>query len=114
MTALELTDSGLDRLRASFDRLAKLARKVNRPEPTAVILETKHSENADGSITRRHTTLYQFTDTAGNAIIWYTNAFDGEIGKVYSGIATIKDHREYHGQKQTVITRAKLTEKTPC
>lgn len=48
-----------------------------------------------------------------NIISWFTssNISDLEVGKEYLLSATIKEHGEYKGERQTVITRAKLKEK---
>lgn len=55
-------------------------------------------------------TLHKFIDTEGNIIIWYTSSVKLDTGKVYSGKATIKDHKTFKGENQTIITRAKLEE----
>ena len=47
----------------------------------------------------------------GYCLIWMTNKPSGEVGKVYTIKATIKEHKEYKGIKQTAILRTKLTEK---
>jgi len=58
------------------------------------------------------TYLYKFVDEAGNVLVWKTNSYfdwaDGET--VVSGKATVKDHSEYRGVKQTVLTRCNFEE----
>lgn len=55
--------------------------------------------------------IYKFADANGNTITWKTAKFfeieEGWSGKI-SG--TIKEHSEYRGDKQTVLTRCKITE----
>lgn len=52
--------------------------------------------------------LYKFADESGNILVWKTGKFfdwsDGQT--VVSGKATPKEHSEYQGTKQTVVTRA--------
>lgn len=48
------------------------------------------------------TTLH---DEDGNVYTWFASSKELEIGKTYTGKATVKDHTEYNGIKQTVITR---------
>lgn len=50
--------------------------------------------------------MYRFKDQAGNIAIWKTNGGYGfEQGKAYIIVATVKDHGDYKGAKQTVLTR---------
>ena len=53
------------------------------------------------------TFLYRFVDDAGNVFVWKAsgayNVFDGVTIK-----GTVKDHSEYQGVKQTVLTRCKI------
>lgn len=49
-----------------------------------------------------YTYLYKFIDTAGNVLIWYASRAIDEAKKLK---ATIKDHTERDGIKQTVVTR---------
>jgi hypothetical protein len=53
-----------------------------------------------------HTTLMQ--DDAGNEFVWKTGKAL-EQGQTYTGKATVKEHKEYRGIKQTVLTCCKLT-----
>ncbi len=54
--------------------------------------------------------LVTFVDVAGNQLKWWTSETDLEPGKTYTGKATVKAHEEYKGVKQTLLTRATLTE----
>lgn len=52
--------------------------------------------------------LYLMHDSAGNIYKWNSSAATiYEVGKTYKLRATVKDHTEYKGIKQTVLTRAK-------
>lgn len=64
------------------------------------------------------TYLQKFTDKNGNVFIWKSSNFvipDYEVGVIYSGKVeklvslkgTVKEHSEYDGLKQTVLTRCK-------
>ena len=67
--------------------------------------------------------LYTFEDTEGNVFVWKTTAIIGmdikrpdghyDFDGLYKGDtavikATVKDHREYKGTEQTVLTRCKV------
>ena len=56
--------------------------------------------------------IYKFTDDAGNTITWKTSK-DLEIPEGWTGQirGTVKEHSEYRGDKQTVLTRCKIIEK---
>lgn len=51
-----------------------------------------------------------FIDENENLYVWYTSTKMEENAEV-SVKATVKDHKEYRGKKQTIITRAKTTPK---
>ena len=61
--------------------------------------------------------IYKITDENGNVFIWKTTAgfkfkgttIDTDTIDTIELTATVKDHNEYNGQKQTIITRAKVT-----
>ena len=53
--------------------------------------------------------LYKFADADGNTVTWKTSKWlDIEEGQTYKVAGTIKDHTEYKGDKQTVLTRCKV------
>jgi hypothetical protein len=47
-----------------------------------------------------------FEDEAGRTFIWFASSKIGDVGEVMDLKATVKEHGEYKGTKQTVITRA--------
>lgn len=50
--------------------------------------------------------IYTFKDEAGNVYVWKTGQeYAWERGKQVAGKATVKEHGEYEGTKQTVLTR---------
>ena len=51
------------------------------------------------------THLYKFTTIDNNVLVWYASKCIDENLKKITG--TIKDHSEYDGEKQTVLTRCK-------
>ncbi len=62
--------------------------------------------------------LFRFRDKEGRLAIWWTGKSDDEAGLIEGGkyvvLATVKDHGEYKGEKQTVLTRvAKKSETQP-
>jgi hypothetical protein len=58
--------------------------------------------------------LYRFVDANDNVLVWFTgNMLDADTREffentVYTGDVSIKEHQEYKGTKQTVLTRCKL------
>lgn len=48
-------------------------------------------------------------DKNGNVLVWKTGYQDMEEGKFYTVTGTIKEHNEYSGEKQTVLTRCKYS-----
>lgn len=53
------------------------------------------------------TYLHSFIDNTGHSIVWFGSKDCGyAIGDEFKMKATIKDHKEYNGIKQTVVTRA--------
>jgi hypothetical protein len=53
--------------------------------------------------------IYKFADADGNTIVWKTSkALELEQGETYKVKGTIKEHNEYKGDKQTVLTRCKV------
>lgn len=53
--------------------------------------------------------IYKFADDNGNTVTWKTSkAMELERGEQYIVKGTIKDHNEYKGDKQTVLTRCKV------
>lgn len=53
--------------------------------------------------------IYKFADENGNTIVWKTSkALELNEGQQYEVKGTIKEHNEYKGDKQTVLTRCKI------
>ena len=53
--------------------------------------------------------IYKFTDDAGNILIWNTTAFaEVHEGDRVNLVGTISEHKEYAGDKQTVLKRCKV------
>ena len=52
-----------------------------------------------------YTYLYKIIDTAGNVLIWYASRCIDAAKKIK---ATIKDHSERDGVKQTIVTRCSV------
>ena len=53
--------------------------------------------------------IHKFTDESGNTVVWKTSSFqDFEPGEMYTIKGTVKEHSEYKGDKQTVLTRCKV------
>lgn len=54
--------------------------------------------------------IYKFKDQNGNTLIWKTSNRSLEEGETYRIKGTIKEHSEYDGDKQTVLTRCKISQ----
>ena len=52
--------------------------------------------------------IYRFETISGEVLIWKTSNFIDDIDKVAKIKATIKNHGEYNGEKQTEINRVKV------
>ena len=53
--------------------------------------------------------IYKFADANGNTIVWKTSkALELDEGAQYTVKGTIKEHNEYKGDKQTILTRCKI------
>lgn len=55
-----------------------------------------------------HSTMHIMEDACGNVFVWNTASKTLKVGETYKMKGTIKDHREYRGIKQTVLTRCAL------
>lgn len=58
-----------------------------------------------------YTRIYKIIDTDGNIFTWKTSAWIEEYTTKIKG--TIKEHKEYRGEKQTELTRCKCTVEAP-
>jgi hypothetical protein len=55
------------------------------------------------------TTMFIFNDEQGNCIVWKATSNPSmEIGQTYSVKGTVKDHTDYKGTKQTLLTRCSI------
>jgi len=54
----------------------------------------------------RVTYLHKMTDEAGNDLVWFSTTGELNLG-THTLIATIKEHGEYRGRKQTTLSRCK-------
>lgn len=53
------------------------------------------------------TYLYKFTTVDGNVIVWFASKFlEPSLGKI---TGTVKEHSEYNGEKQTILTRCRIS-----
>ena len=56
-----------------------------------------------------HSNIYTFQDENESVFTWFSSVYiDKEIGDTFSIVGTVKDHKEYNGVKQTVLTRCKV------
>lgn len=56
-----------------------------------------------------YTNLHTFKDKEGNIYVWKTDKYiEADYGDILVLTGTIKDHNEYKGVKQTVLTRCKV------
>lgn len=56
---------------------------------------------------RYSSSMYVMEDEGGNVYIWFTSAVDWEAGSSHVVTGTIKDHKEYNGIAQTILTRCR-------
>ena len=54
--------------------------------------------------------IYKFVDENGDIVVWNTSAWLDTEKKDFRFKATIKEHSEYKGEKQTVVSRPKFFE----
>jgi hypothetical protein len=53
------------------------------------------------------TTVHKFLDPQGNEVVWFSSkSTDLAVGHTYKVKATVKEHKEYKGNKETIISRA--------
>ena len=56
------------------------------------------------------TNIYEFRDGDGNYLNWFTTCdIDFEVGNTLYLNGTVKEHKEYRGIPQTIVTRCKLS-----
>lgn len=53
--------------------------------------------------------MVKFADAAGNILVWWnTGSSNPQVDQTYNVTGTVKNHEEYEGVKQTLLTRCKL------
>lgn len=52
--------------------------------------------------------LHIMQDESGNVFVWISSKYQYEIGDKVQGKGTVKEHKEYRGVKQTVLTRCQF------
>lgn len=54
--------------------------------------------------------VYLLRDADGNRLVWRSKKYDVGIGKgdVINLVATVKDHKEFRGERQTVLSRPRF------
>ena len=93
--------------------------KAKRPEPASehigeigskVDIEVTHVRTRYYDTRFGTTWVHTFKDASGNVLVWKTSCacLDIEDGGKARIKATIKDHDEYNGVKQTILTRCKI------
>jgi hypothetical protein len=106
---LGLTVSAVAMYLRDQELLAEAARKSNefvgtvgdRVEFELTVKFIRAYENNFGTGER-----YTFEDANGNAFVWFTSSVPSYVvGETYRLVARIKDHNDYNGRKQTVLTR---------
>jgi hypothetical protein len=56
------------------------------------------------------TTIVTLVTGGGNTFVWFaTNYPDAEVGDVWTFDGTVKNHNEYQGTRQTIVSRVKYT-----
>lgn len=55
-----------------------------------------------------HSTMHVMEDANGNTFVWTTASRTLEVGTTYTMKGTIKDHSEYKGVKQTILSRCSI------
>lgn len=56
------------------------------------------------------TTLHSMIDQDNHMLVWFASNITLDAGQNVTLKGTVKEHREYNGQKQTVLTRCKIIE----
>lgn len=81
-----------------------------RAEYVLTVTRYSTSENDFGV-----THIFGFDDADGNKAVWFGSNDPGmELGHTYKVKATVKNHGDYRGVKQTILTRVALIEEIPA
>lgn len=82
--------------------------EVGKRQDFTLVFKGQNSFDSEFGITH----LYRFTDLAGNVLTWFSSvSLDLAKDEQYQAKATVKEHGEYRGTKQTRLTRVKFSEK---
>lgn len=104
------------------ERIAKLNKKFEADLSSAYVGEIGKRETFEATLVYTTnlesqfgvTHLYKFKDAAGSILVWFASSVfynvaagrDIDLGDTVKFDATVKNHEEYKGIKQTQITRA--------
>ena len=101
-----------DNLKAHESTSQHVGKVGDKIEVEVTYIHTASWENAYGgwlnhaSVTNLHT----FKDSQGNVFTWKTSNFiEADYGQKMTIKGTVKEHSEYKGIKQTVLTRCKIS-----
>ena len=98
-----------DELRASESKSSYVGNIGDKIEVKAKLTKC-HSYDSTFNYHTVTTFINIFTDEAGNVYVWKSTAyFDAGLDEPVILKGTIKDHSEYNGIKQTILTRCKVT-----
>lgn len=78
--------------------------EVGQKIEKTLVLKRVYSFDSQFGVTH----ICNFADEAGNVFIWKTGSWRGDEGKTYTIKGMLKDHSEYKGIKQNVLTRCKV------
>ena len=91
---------------------AKLPKKPNSEHigeiGDKIDIEVTHTRTGYYDTQYGTTWVHNFKDAAGNILVWKTSSCSGFEKDQLRIKGTIKDHDEYNGVKQTVLTRCKI------
>lgn len=80
--------------------------KARLKDVQATVQRVRYSEGQYGT-----TSIVTLKDTDGRTLIWFASKYlEAEPGAQWTLTGTVKDHNEYNGTCQTVLTRVKYTE----
>lgn len=101
-----------DKLRAAESPSEYVGQVGDKIQLTLTYTHTAAWENSYGGYWSNNVTfLHTFKDENGNVFTWKTgNCIEADYGDKLVVKGTIKDHNEYKGIKQTVLTRCKIME----
>lgn len=92
---------------AKSDYYGKIGDKI---DITGKINRAGHYETQFGTVV-----IFKIIDADGNIFVWKTTTYiDIENDSFVNVRGTIKDHNEFRNEKQTVLTRCKITECVPA